>query len=284
MKDLLSLHRKITAALCTGLVSSVDGVLPRPLQVHYDARALQAPGNATTRGFALQPTEGQASARLAPHPRSARDIKAIIEAERAGLPFLLWRGGDGSQRLAVLREVRRVSVGRSSSCDVTLAEDGEISRAHAELELIGEEWVVVDDGLSRNGTYVNGARISGRKRLSDGDVLRIGRTVVEYRSPAENSSVMTSPAPDLPSPQSLNETQRKILIALCRPYKSGREFAAPATNNEIACEVFLSVDAVKSHLRTLFQRFEIAELPQNQKRARLVECAFQWGLISERDL
>ena len=48
--------------------------------------------------------------------------------------------------------------------------------------------------------------------------------------------------------------------------------------------MFLSVDAVKTHLRTLFQRFEIGDLPQNQKRARLVECAFQWGLVSERDL
>lgn len=200
------------------------------------------------------------------------------------MPFLLWRDGEGSQQLASLRELQRVTVGRSSSCDVTIAEDGEISRTHAELELLGEEWVAVDDGLSRNGTYVNGTRISGRKRLSDGDVLRVGRTVVEYRSPAEGSTVMTSPAPDLPSPQSLTETQRKILIALCRPYKAGREFAAPATNNEIAGEVFLSVDAVKTHLRTLFQRFEIADLPQNQKRARLVECAFQWGLISERDL
>lgn len=43
------------------------------------------------------------------------------------------------------------------------------------------------------------------------------------------------------------------------------------------------IDAVKNHLRLVFQRFEIAGLPQNQKRARLVECAFQWGLVSERD-
>jgi hypothetical protein len=44
------------------------------------------------------------------------------------------------------------------------------------------------------------------------------------------------------------------------------------------------VDAVKTHLGTLFKRFEIADLPQNQKRARLVECSFQWGLVSEKDL
>jgi hypothetical protein len=38
------------------------------------------------------------------------------------------------------------------------------------------------------------------------------------------------------------------------------------------------------HLRTLFRKFELGELPQNQKRAKLAECVLQYGLISERDL
>jgi DNA-binding NarL/FixJ family response regulator len=79
-------------------------------------------------------------------------------------------------------------------------------------------------------------------------------------------------------------SQQKILTALCRPYRGSTGFAAPASNSDIADEVFLSIDAVKNNLRVLFQRFGIADLPQNQKRARLVECAFQWGLVSERDL
>jgi pSer/pThr/pTyr-binding forkhead associated (FHA) protein len=143
---------------------------------------------------------------------------------------------------------------------------------------------VTDDGLSRNGTFVNGVRISGRRRLSDGDVVRFGKTIVEYRCPTEGSTAMTSSGSYLPTVESLTDIQRKILVALCRPYKRGGGFTTPASNNVVASEVFLSVDAVKTHLRTLFQRFEIGDLPQNQKRARLVECAFQWGLVSERDL
>lgn len=38
-------------------------------------------------------------------------------------------------------------------------------------------------------------------------------------------------------------------------------------------------DAVKNHPRTLFAKLEIS----HRKRARLVECAFQWGLASERE-
>ena len=220
----------------------------------------------------------------APHARSASEIKDIIEAERAGVPFLLWRDGEGVQRIESLGARERATVGRRSACDLVLADDGEVSRTHAELELIGEDWAVTDDGLSRNGTFVNGVRISGRRRLSDGDVVRFGKTIVEYRCPTEGSTAMTSSGSYLPTVESLTDIQRKILVALCRPYKRGGGFTTPASNNVVASEVFLSVDAVKTHLRTLFQRFEIGDLPQNQKRARLVECAFQWGLVSERDL
>ena len=66
----------------------------------------------------------------------------------------------------------------------------------------------------------------------------------------------------------LTEQQRKILIALCRPAHDSAA-ATPATNRQIADEVFLSVDAVKAHLRVLFDRFGMGELPQNEKRARL---------------
>ena len=47
--------------------------------------------------------------------------------------------------------------------------------------------------------------------------------------------------------------------------------------------MFLSVDAVKGHLRALFSKFGIEHLPQNEKRLRLVERALQAGLVSERD-
>ena len=56
------------------------------------------------------------------------------------------------------------------------------------------------------------------------------------------------------------------------------------TNQQVADEGFLSVDAVKMHLRTLFAKFELSQLPQNQKRAKLAENALQFGVISHRDI
>ena len=57
-----------------------------------------------------------------------------------------------------------------------------------------------------------------------------------------------------------------------------------ATNQHVADELSLSLDAVKTHLRTLFRKLAIEHLPQNQKRARLAEMALQYGLVSTREL
>ena len=216
--------------------------------------------------------------------QSVSELRARIEAERIGQPFLLYRGGDEKQQLYQFApDVTEVSVGRGQSADVVLDWDEQVSRLHARFERIKDDWTVVDDGLSRNGTFVNGERLSGRRRLVDGDTLRFGTTTMTFRTTREEEQA-TVTARDAPAAVDLSPTQRKVLIALARPYKDQGSFASPATNNQIAEELFLSVDAVKTHLRTLFAKFGIEHLPQNQKRLRLVERAFYAGLISERDL
>jgi hypothetical protein len=86
----------------------------------------------------------------------------------------------------------------------------------------------------------------------------------------------------MPAEPRLTETQRRILTALCRPCVEGNRYATPATNQEISREVYLSVDAVKAHLRALFRKFGVEELPHNQKRARLVELVLEGGHLDGR--
>jgi pSer/pThr/pTyr-binding forkhead associated (FHA) protein len=220
---------------------------------------------------------------LAAHAASPAELQERLSAERAGAPFLVLRDGAGRQQLLRLSG-ERLSVGRGDTNGVPLPWDTEVSRLHAELECIAGEWTIVDDGLSRNGTFVNGNRISGRARLRDGDVVRIGRTTLGYRRPESEDSVEhTVVAGEPVALADLPPTQRQVLVALARPYKQA-EYATPATNQAIAAELHLSVDAVKAHLRSLFQRFGIESLPQNQKRSRLVAEAFQRGMLTQRDL
>jgi pSer/pThr/pTyr-binding forkhead associated (FHA) protein len=219
-----------------------------------------------------------------PRARTAPELKAQIEAERLGRPFLVYRSVDEEQQLLVIgEEVDSLWVGRSESADLNLAWDEEVSSLHAQLEMVGLECTLVDDGLSRNGSFVNGERVSGRRRLRDGDTLRFGRTGVIYRAPAE-SGTETVLSGDALTAAGVSPAQKRVLVALCRPFKEGSSFATPATNGQIGEELHLSVDAVKTHLRALFEKFGVEDLPQNQKRVALVERALQSGLVSEREL
>ena len=220
-----------------------------------------------------------------PRATSAPELKAQIEAERIGRPFLVHRDGDDEQRILVVgEEVSELWVGRSESAEVRLDFDPEVSGIHAQIEVIGEECTLVDDGLSRNGSFVNGERVSGRRRLRDGDVLRFGRTGVLYRAPGAGGRESTVISADALTAAGVSPAQKRVLVALCRPFKDGAAFATPATNQAIGEELHLSVDAVKTHLRALFEKFGVDQLPQNQKRLALVERALQSGLVSERDL
>jgi hypothetical protein len=221
---------------------------------------------------------------LARHSLAARELKQLLETERAGEPFLAFRDQHGALQLyGIYPDSRPRTLGRRAETDLAIPWDGEVSGIHAELQCLGGEWTVVDDGLSTNGTYVNGRRISGRQRLRDGDRIRIGRTIIAYSAGRSREESRTVSAADKPALQ-LTDSQRRVLVSLCRPYRDGDSFATPPTNQQIASEVCLSIDAVKMNLRTLFGKFELADLPQNQKRARLAECALQLGVISPRDL
>ena len=159
-----------------------------------------------------------------------------------------------------------------------------MSSLHAQIEVVRDECTLVDEGLSRNGSFVNGERVSGRRHLRDADTIRVGQTLVLFRNPASGSAESTALSGDALTAAGVSPGQKRVLVALCRPFKEGAAFATPATNQQIADELTLSVDAVKTHLRALFEKFGVEALPQNQKRVALVERALQTGLVSERDL
>jgi DNA-binding CsgD family transcriptional regulator len=213
---------------------------------------------------------------LAPEQRGL-----LLAAEREGAPFLAFRGGDGDLRVLLLADRDRASIGRGEHNALVLAWDPEVSRTHAQLELIVGDWTMLDDGLSRNGSFVNDQRLTGRRRLIDGDVLRVGRTSMLYRSP--DPQVDTTVFGEATPAVHLSDAQRRVLIALCRPFATGG-VGMPATNRQISEELHLSVDGVKTHIRALFTKLDIQDLPQYQKRTELARRALDLGLVGLRDL
>ena len=219
------------------------------------------------------------------HQSSPSELKERLEAERRGIPFLLLRDGEGKQRIVELAPGRpRLTIGRQPSSDVPLTWEAEASRAHAEVECIGEVWTLVDDGRSRNGSFVNGVRVHGRRPLHSGDVVRIGGTTLTFFIPVAESEPQKSTAVAVANlAPAVTPAQRRVLIALCRPFADG-PFATAPSNRELAEELFLSVETVKVHLHDLFAAFGLSDVPQNSKRAALARMALEGGAVSPHEL
>jgi hypothetical protein len=212
--------------------------------------------------------------------RSAAELKRLIELDREGLPYVL-RDADDRQLEMTLNPDRPLVVGRGTECDLTLAWDAAASRIHAELLCRGGSWFVLDDGISRNGTFVNGERVHGRRRLRDGDTMVVGKTPLRFRCPEAESDAGTVAATGEIVLARISPAQRRVLVALCRPFPDS---GIAATNRQIAEELTLSDEAIKSHMRALFHHFDIEDLPQNAKRVRLAQLALRGGVVTPADL
>jgi len=219
-----------------------------------------------------------------PGPSTARELQAVLHAARDRAPFLVYRDPAGAQRILGFGSERTaLTLGRNPTADLSIGWDDQVSALHAVIERLASELTLRDDGLSRNGSYLNGERVHGIRRLRDGDMLRLGRTLILVRNPADADRSATAAALRPSQAANLSEQQRKVLSVLCRPLTNTSELANLPTNKEIADELYLSVAAVKLHLRALFDKFAIGHLPQNKKRVALAQRALQNGLLSERD-
>src|SRR5690242_12559308 len=165
-------------------------------------------------------------------------------AEAPASASLTFRGPDGGWRVVPLPESGALTIGRREEADLSLPWDQEVSRLHAELSLHAGEWTVSDDGWSQNGTWVNGIRIEGRRRLADGDLITIGRTVLTFRGGSRTGPGPTMVPGELGAAPAFSEQQQRVLRALCRPLLGDGEGVAPASDEEVAGETGIPLEQV----------------------------------------
>lgn len=207
------------------------------------------------------------------HASSPAELQARLAAERAEAPFLELRDGDGVQQIVMLAD--ELTVGRSPSAGLALPWDAQVSRSHTSIECLDGVWTVLDDGRSTNGTFVNEERVAGRRTLRHLDVIRVGATRLRFHDPSEagQDSKLTEVAGNVAIP-TLTPAQLRVLGALCRPTDG------PASNEEIADELTVSIDTVKTHMRALFDAFDLQSSAPYRKRFELVKKAVDAGLVS----
>jgi DNA-binding CsgD family transcriptional regulator len=210
------------------------------------------------------------------HSSTPSELQERLAAERSDAPFIELRDGDGIQHLFPLAE-ERVTVGRSPASGLAVPWDAQVSRTHASLECIDGVWTLLDDGRSTNGTFVNEERVQGRRTLRHLDVIRVGATRLRFHDPSETTdSKLTEVASQAAIP-AITPAQLRVLIALCRPAEG------PASNEEIADELTVSIDTVKTHMRALFDAFSLQASAPYRKRFELVRLAIDAGLVPPQE-
>ncbi|HUF97380.1 MAG TPA: FHA domain-containing protein [Ilumatobacter sp.] len=112
-----------------------------------------------------------AAGRRQPKPNKGRSgvparLVVLEPKARAGTTFAIGTASSG------------IGIGRDADNIIVITDDAFISSHHARITPI-EGSVVVEDLGSKNGTYLNGARLSSRRTLSIGDRVQLGYTVLE---------------------------------------------------------------------------------------------------------
>jgi hypothetical protein len=224
-----------------------------------------------------------------PQPTEAlnQDERTSVEqAERRGHPFLLLRDGEATLHVVALDGRRRsYTIGRRTEADIPLPWDREVSRVHAQLDRLAGEWTVTDDGLSQNGTFINEMRLIGRRRLMDGDLLRVGRTALTFRNPTIGTGGLTLLPGELSAATALSEQQHQVLRELCRPIaRDGAIGINPASDDAIADALAIPVEVVANEIAGLCGAFGIDDVPAEEARAEIAMAALGSGLVSFEDL
>ena len=94
--------------------------------------------------------------------------------------LLVWEGERGAVRaIARRRDHRPLLVVRAVSTGGLILNDAHASRHHATLRWQMEGVLVEDHG--RNGTFINGVPITQHTRANDGDVIRVGDSLLVVR-------------------------------------------------------------------------------------------------------
>lgn len=188
----------------------------------------------------------------------------------------VWATG-GSELVALDGE--RVTIGRSAASDVSLEGDKAVSRLHAAFQRYGAGWCVRDLG-SANGTFLNGRRLTGESRVEAGDNIQVGSTRMVFRSRDAEPAMVTDKGD---GPPSLTRREHEILVALCRPMLSGQAFPQPATVRELAARFVVSEAAVKFHLTSLYNKFDLVDEGE-ARRVRLANEAVRRRAVTLPDL
>lgn len=184
----------------------------------YRVRATLAPANA----LAALPQRTESLARELVRGLLGADAAPTLEIERGPVT--------GIKRTLPPPEVTIV-IGRGEEAGWIIL-DEDLSRAHAEIHR-GWDGVAILDRGSKNGTVVDGIKITARTQLGDGALIELGNVALRFRDPAERH--LRGEATNAATPRAVRSAERP-------PVATAR--SAPPSNWPFAVAVVIAGLAV----------------------------------------
>jgi len=113
-------------------------------------------------------------------PSGAAGVRAARSGPRTGRLVVL-KSADLQQGEDFELDSAQLTIGRGGQNDISISTDEYASARHARFEP-RQDGVWVQDLGSTNGTYLNGARLEHPRRLTQGDIVRVGETDLRFES------------------------------------------------------------------------------------------------------
>ncbi len=154
-----------------------------------------------------------------------------------------------------------LTIGRSADNDVVVADGRTASRLHARLDHLHGVWVLCDAG-SRNGTHLNGIRLTDPATLHPGDQIRVGSSTFTFRDDPNPLATVADQEPEV-SAEALSHREREIVALV----------AKGLTDQQIANTLFISVATIRSHLD------RIRDKTGRRRRPELTRLAVELRLV-----
>ena len=124
---------------------------------------------------------------------------------------------DGSERRVLVLDGEQLTVGSAPDNDVVI-DDPSVSRVHAILHQLNGRWFMEDCG-SRNGTVVNGRRLTSTQPLRPADEVLLGRARLQFGGQTSPSGKPTEAVVERPA---ITAREHDVLVALCVPLAQRR--------------------------------------------------------------
>ena len=176
-----------------------------------------------------------------------------------------------------------VSIGRGEECELPLVAPT-VSRRHAKLACHEGRWFLEDLG-SRNGTYLNGARVHPGVPLAlrHADRIGIGVEPIVFLAPTlqQPEETQALDAAHVVASRPLSPFQVQVVHSLCERWLAGAGLDELPTNEEIAAALGTpdAVEAVKAALRRVYAKAGLTAGAPHAKRRALCRVARQRGWI-----